>query len=103
MAEDLLRKLELEVDLSTWRDLRVHAARDKLFIVVPKLTLVQVGMALAGDDAAVVESWIEAGHIARPSIAQMEQWESSLEQTFRCLIVSPFVLAQLAGTGLDLN
>jgi len=103
MPEDLLRKLEMEVDLSTWRDLRAHAARDKLFIVTPKLTLVQVGMALAGDDAVAVQNWIEAGLLVRPSRAQMDVWEGQLDQTFRCLIVSPFVLAQLASTGLDLN
>lgn len=103
MVDDLANKLQTELDVTTWRDLRAHAARDNLFLVAPDLSLVEVGQALATDQANVVEHWINQGQVARPTLTQMEDWEGDLEQTFQCLIISPFVLAQLPGDPAQAN
>lgn len=98
MADELGMKLQRELDVTTWRDLRAHAARDQVFVVSSALDLVQVGKAIASDNADQVQGWVGDGGVTRPSHEQMQAWEKNLEQTFRCLIISPFVLIQLPST-----
>lgn len=94
MERELQEKLDREVDITTWRDLRSHAARDVLFLVAAGLTLVEAGKALAMDQAELVAGYIEGGQLTRPTGTQMAEFEKDLGKTFECLIVSPFVLAR---------
>ncbi len=92
LEADLRRKLEGDVDVAVWRDLRTHAARDNLFIVNRDLDLVDVAVALAQDDATKVGGWISACQLSRPSEPQLSAWEAHLDKQFDSVIVSPFVL-----------
>ena len=95
-AADLRAKLAGDIDVTTWRDLRVHAARDKVLLVAADVALLDVAVALGSDDAGQVPGWIASGAISRPSAAQLTAWERVLDKPFDCVVVSPFVLASEA-------
>lgn len=87
---------EFERDLAEvcWRELRVHLRRDALVTVATDLDMVSVATAVAADDTVQVEDWIAAGHVAKPTAAQLKQWESALDTSFLMLIVQPYILIQ---------
>ena len=93
--EDLGQKLASEIAVVTWEDLRPHAEDERLFLVAQSLQLIDAALALARDDTQRVSAWIEAGDIGRPTPEQLTAWAQGT-QAFRFLILSPFVLAQLA-------
>ena len=95
-AEDPREKLAREIAPVTWRQLRPHAADNRLFLVEDGLELLEAGVALASDDGAAVQRWIEAGQLVRPSAEQIRDWESGAPG-FRFLILSPFVVAEILG------
>ena len=86
-------KLAAEIATVSWQQLREHSAKDRLFLVGDELALVDAGIALANDDRATVEAWIESGALARPTEAQIRTFETD-GGSFRFLILSPFVLAE---------
>lgn len=77
-----------------WRDLSAHAARDALIIVADELDMLDVGVALASDDAAKVERWIEDRALRKPSAADLARWSAEPAAMFESLIVQPFVLVR---------
>ena len=81
-----------------WRDLKAHAMRQGLFIVTGDLALLDAAEAIAADDAARVEAWIEAGALVRPSPEQLEAWDQEPDKPFRATVVQPFALAKEAPT-----
>ncbi|MFO7765046.1 MAG: DUF2288 domain-containing protein [Pelovirga sp.] len=87
---------EFERDLAEvcWRELRVHLRRDALVTVATDLDMVSVATAVAADDTVQVENWIAAGRVAKPTAAQLKQWESALDTSFLMLIVQPYILIQ---------
>ncbi len=88
MREELARTLG-EV---FWSDLRAHAGRDALIVVAAGLDLLEVGEALAKNEAARVEAWIRAGQLGKPSAEELRLWPADPAARFESLIVSPFVL-----------
>lgn len=97
VADEMRKKLEVDIATVTWQQLRPHAAVDRLFLVGADPGLLEAGVAFATDDTAQVAKWIEEGHVARPSDSQRAQWEETGEG-FRFLILSPFVLAEVVGS-----
>ncbi len=91
-SEDPRQKLAEELTTVEWPRLRPHAARNHLFIVREGLDLLEAGVALAHDDAAAVQRWIDERLLTRPEQEEMRRWEVE-EVTFSFLILSPFVLA----------
>ena len=79
----------------TWRDLRIHLQRGSIIIVNDRLDLVAVAVAVAEDQKAPVEDWVAAGDLIKPSVEQIEAWETQLDKPFRMLIVQPFILVQM--------
>jgi len=90
--DDLRAKLAGDIDVATWRDLRTHAARDRVILVGPEADLLDVAVALGADDAEQVAAWIRSGVVVRPTATQLAAWESALDMPFACVIVAPFVL-----------
>jgi hypothetical protein len=88
-------KLSAEVDLAPWGELKSHALADRLFVVGAELSLLDVAVAIASDATAEVEAWMRAESLMRPSEEQMTSWDETSAMPFRCVIVAPFVLAQL--------
>lgn len=99
MSDALRLKLSAELASIAWRDLRPHAARGALFLVSGDLDLVEATVAVARDDKQAVAAWLELGTLARPSQAQMTDWERDLDKPFQYLIAQPFVLASEVRAG----
>ena len=75
-----------------WSDLRPHAARDAVIVVSDSLDLIEVGVAVASNDAAAVGAWIQAGLLTKPTAEDLERWPLTPTARFPSLIVAPFVL-----------
>ncbi|MFT3772207.1 MAG: DUF2288 domain-containing protein [Minicystis sp.] len=75
-----------------WSDLAAHAARDALIVVADDLDLLDVGVAVATDDAPRVERWIADQRIKKPSTDDLARWSAEPAAMFESLIVQPFVL-----------
>ena len=78
----------------TWHHLAPHLERDALIVVSSELDLKESAMAVARDDTAAVQGWIDAGQFAKPSAAQLAEWEQDRTREFTCTIAQPFVLIQ---------
>ena len=77
-----------------WRELKIHLKRDSIIVVSAELDLVDVGVAVADDDKSLVEAWITASQLGKPTEKQLESWEQESTQRFQMLIVQPFILIQ---------
>lgn len=82
---DLLDEAELD-----W--LQPHLDREVVIWVDHSLDLVDVGMAIAQDNANMVRRWIEEQFLVKPDAERIEQWNPT--DRFRALIVQPYVLIQ---------
>ncbi|TAD79163.1 MAG: DUF2288 domain-containing protein [Oscillatoriales cyanobacterium] len=94
-AGDLRSTLTEAIDLAEWDWLKPHVARDAVIVVTPDLPLEEVGTALADNNTAVVQRWIDEQAIAKPSQENLINWDRAGNVTFNALIVAPFVLVKL--------
>lgn len=94
MTPDLRTELSQMVGPAPWYNLLPHAARDNLVIVTPGLDLVEVGVAIAGDNVSAVQRWISEALIAKPTAEQLTDWDRDRSRQFQVLIVQPYVLIQ---------
>jgi len=85
-------ELRATVGVVLWSDLQAHAKRDAVVVVGAGLDLVDAGAALAENDAARVEQWIQSGLLSKPTAADIERWSIDRAARFDSLIVAPFVL-----------
>lgn len=92
--QELREELAATLDQAQWDWLMPHAKRDAVVIVSPELDLVEVGVAIASDNANSVQHWISEQLIYKPSPAQQSAWNADQEKRFQALIVSPYVLIQ---------
>jgi len=76
-----------------WDYLAPHFKSGALLYVDAGLDLKDVGDALVADEKGKVESWLKSGDLVKPSQPHVDHWESAGE-TYRALVVSPFVLMQ---------
>lgn len=77
-----------------WKDLRIHLQRDSIVLVADGLALLDVAVAVAEDNKSLVEGWVTAGAISKPTAEQIAAWETQLDKPFQMLIVQPFILLQ---------
>ncbi|WP_437488992.1 DUF2288 family protein [Sorangium sp. So ce1014] len=77
-----------------WTDLRAHAARDGIILVAADLDLLDVGEAVASNDAAAVQAWIAAGKLTKPTAEDLTRWPLQRDLRFVSLVVAPFVLVR---------
>jgi hypothetical protein len=91
---DLRAELAESLDEAEWEWLIPHVKRDAVILVAPKLNLLDVGIAIAGDNIPQVEQWIDQQFIAKPSDAQLGDWNANPSKLFSTLIVQPYVLVQ---------
>ena len=92
--QDLRAQLAETLDEAEWEWLIPHAKRDALVLVAEQLDLIDVGVAIASDDVAIVQNWISEALIAKPSLDQLSDWNSDRTKRFNTLIVQPYVLVQ---------
>lgn len=92
--QDLRAELAEGLDEAEWNWLIPHVQRDAVIFVAEQLDLVDVGIALASDNVASVQSWIDDQLIHKPSVTQISDWNGDRTKRFNSLIVQPFVLIQ---------
>ena len=94
MSDELRQHLQNEVHRVDWRPLAPHAKRGGLVLVDAALDLVEVAVAVATDESALVAQWMEALQLRRPSPDQIESWQDDTDERFSVVIFQPYVLAQ---------
>lgn len=94
MSDAIRAQLANEVHRVDWKPLAAHAKRDGLILVDASLDLVDVAVAVATDDSANVERWMNARQLTKPTEDQIGSWEGDAEDRFTIVIVQPYVLAQ---------
>lgn len=92
--QDLRAELAENLDEAEWEWLIPHAQRDAVIVVTPQLDLIDVAVALASDNVASVQVWIEAQLVHKPSPNELSNWNGDRTKRFNSLIVQPFVLIQ---------
>ncbi|MBW4691694.1 MAG: DUF2288 family protein [Lyngbya sp. HA4199-MV5] len=91
---DLRTALAEALAEAEWDWLAPHARRDSLIVVESGLDVVDVALAIANDDTARVQPWIEENLIHKPFPAQLSDWNQNQSMRFNALIVQPYVLIQ---------
>ena len=91
---DLRAELRENLDEAEWEWLIPHVKRDAVIVVMQELDLLDVGVAIANDQVSKVQTWIDEALIAKPSAAQMGEWNQERTKRFNTLIVQPYVLVQ---------
>ena len=87
-------ELALQVDQAEWDWLRPHLERGGVIVVARGLDLADAGVRIAGNDSTIVQGWIEAGMLGKPSAEQLLEWDADRTRRFQILIVSPYILVQ---------
>ena len=96
MSEELKKKLSSEIEVCSWSDLEDHYTRGAILIIDPSLELVNVGIAMANDNAELVGDWLSNQRIQKPTQEQKENWSKNPKSKIaRFLIIQPYVLIQL--------
>lgn len=94
MSDELRAHLTNEVHRVDWKPLAPHAKRGALVLVDSRLDLVDVAFAVARDESDLVQQWMSARQLLKPTEDQMDAWKSETEERFSVVIVQPYVLAQ---------
>ena len=87
-------ELALLADEVEWSCLRAHLKRGGLIVVAAGLDLLNVAISVAADDSSSIVHWISEGKLAKPSVAQILEWDADSSKLFTMLIASPYVLIQ---------
>ncbi|ALP54712.1 hypothetical protein Tel_03060 [Candidatus Tenderia electrophaga] len=90
---DLRTRLNAETGKLVWPELERHFARGVVIRVDPALDLIDVAVAVAEDDKAKVEAWMQAGRVAHPSMEDARAWVER-QPDFWAVVVAPWVLVQ---------
>jgi len=94
MMQDLRSELTQNLDEAEWEWLIPHVQRDTVILVPIELNLLDVGIAIASDNIPQVQQWIDEQLLAKPSVAQIGEWNGDRTKLFLTLIVQPYVLIQ---------
>ena len=87
-------ELALLADEVEWSCLRAHLKRGGLIVVAAGLDLLNVAISVAADDSSSIGHWINEGKLAKPSEAQILEWDADSSKLLTMLIASPYVLIQ---------
>ena len=85
-------KLRQDLADVAWTDLLPHSRRDAVIVVHETLDIVTAAEAIASDDSARVQVWIDEQLIQKPTQQQLSQWNAAPQTEFSTLIVQPYVL-----------
>lgn len=93
-SQDLRTSLIASLDQAEWSWLAKHAERDAVILIGPGIDLVEAGVHVAQDNTAVIEGWIAAGKLGKPTKTQLDAWSAEPAKKFLSLVVQPYVLVQ---------
>lgn len=92
---DLKAKLVMETARMPWTELQRFYARGQVVRVAPELDLIETAVAVAHDDKAQVQQWLERGLFGEVSPGQAQAWFDRGASLWT-LVVAPWVLVQEA-------
>lgn len=96
MSDALVKKLSEEIEICSWNDLEDHYQRGAILVIDNSLDLIEVGVAMAEDEAGLMEKWLERGLIQKITSDQRDIWQKNpKEKISRFLIIQPYVLIQV--------
>ncbi len=90
---DVKVRLNLETGIIAWKDLVPHFARGVVIKVLEGRDLVQVGDAMAQDNTALLQQWLQDESVSRASDDDARDW-TAREPDFWCVVTAPWVLVQ---------
>ncbi|MFM7577936.1 MAG: DUF2288 domain-containing protein, partial [Microcystaceae cyanobacterium] len=82
---DIKHQLTEELAPMDWETLMPHAKRDAIIVIDPALDLLAVGVAIAEDQANLVQNWISELLIHKPSQEELSHWNYNVGQEFLTL------------------
>jgi hypothetical protein len=91
--EILRAKLNGETARVAWAELQRHHARGVVVSVAGELDLIEVAVAMAKDDGAVVSRWIQSGQVGKTTDKKAMDWLKR-EPDLWSVVVAPWVLVQ---------
>lgn len=94
MTDNLKGQLAELIDEAELDWLKPHIQKDAVIIVVPGLDLLEVGVAISGDNTQSVQHWISEQLLIKPSQEILDRWNTSLSQKFQALIIQPYILVK---------
>lgn len=94
--QEILQQLARDAGPVQGSDLAAHLARDVVLVVAPTEDLVACALAVATDDTARVQAWLDAATLRRPTAEEHARWPTDEQQRWTAVVVRPFVLVQLA-------
>ncbi len=77
---------------ASWDVLVPHQSRGALLAVYDGLQVVDAALAIALNQAAIVQAWLASGHLRKVDTTQWNQWS---ERRFQAAIVQPYVVVAL--------
>ena len=92
-TDELKAKLLTETAKMPWSDLQRFYARGQVVRVEPELDLIEVATAVAEDNKAQVQSWLEKGLFGEVAPDQAQRWFDH-SATLWTVVVAPWVLVQ---------
>lgn len=97
-AEDLRLRAKLigETATAPWRELQRFFAQGAVVAVAPGLDLVEVGLAMSRDRAALFQDWLAVGQVALATDGQAKAWLAA-DTHLWTLVVKPWILVQELG------
>ncbi len=91
--ETLRAKLNTETAKVAWSELQRHHARGVVVCVSAALDLIDVAVAMAEDNGAVIGLWMQAGKVSKATDEQARGWLAR-DPDLWSVVVAPWVLVQ---------
>lgn len=91
--ELLKAKLGSETAKIRWRELQRFFAQGRAIAVSPGMDLIEVALAVSGDDASQLQRWMTSGKVERVSDDQARHWVEA-DALVWAVVVRPWVLVQ---------
>jgi len=86
-------RLNAETGKLKWEELTPHFARGVVLRVSNDVDLIEVAEKIILDDKALIEGWMNSGHLRRATDDDARDWVKR-EPEFWCVVSAPWVLAQ---------
>jgi hypothetical protein len=87
-TEDQVRA---DIELVDWEPMWTHFAYDRVRVVNGTRSLLEVAVAVANDDAAMVKQLLDSSEFGTPTDEQVRGWVAS-NQLFEMVVIQPFVI-----------
>lgn len=95
MTEDTNKRLTDQLGTARWDELIEHDRQGNVVVVAAGMDILLVAKAVADDDTAQVQKWLDGNKLWKPTVQEQGQWQEH-QPKFLCVIVRPFVLVQLS-------